>query len=106
MPAVMEDASRHQQQIKTHLHDKSPTDDMGNCSIVKFVCGLIVEIFLVGAYGLQQLQYVVGIQSAGLGGHAAGQVRVANVCYSLLKLNHKVNHKYILQWCIKHKVRF
>lgn len=60
---------------------------MVNCSIVKFVCGLIVEVFLVWADGLQQLQDVVWIQSAGLGGHAAGQVWVADVCYSLKSIN-------------------
>lgn len=59
MPAEMEAASRQLQQIKTHLHNKSPTDDMVNCSIVKLVFGLIVEVFLVWANGLQQLQYVV-----------------------------------------------
>lgn len=84
MPAKTEAASGQLQQIETHLHNKSPTDDMVNCSIVKFIFGLIVEVFLVWAYGLQQLQYVVRIQSAGLGGHAAGQVCVANVCYSLV----------------------
>lgn len=57
---------------------------MVNCSIVKFVCGLIVEVFFVWANGLQQLQHVVRIQSAGLGGHEAGQVCVANVRYSLV----------------------
>lgn len=60
---------------------------MVNCSIVKFVCGLIVEVFLVWADGLQQLQDIVWIQSAGLGGHAAGQVWVADVCYSLKSIN-------------------
>lgn len=56
---------------------------MVNCSVVELFCGLIVEIFLVGANGLQQLQYVVWVQSAGLGGQAAGQVCVANVRHSL-----------------------
>lgn len=81
-PAVMEAASR-QLKGKTHLHDKGPTDDMVDCSIIKIICGLIVEVFLVWADGLQQLQHVVWIQSAGLRGHAARQVCVANVCYSL-----------------------
>lgn len=57
---------------------------MVNCSIVKLFLRLVVEVFLVWADGLQQLQYVVWIQSAGLGGHAAGQVRVANVRYILI----------------------
>lgn len=83
MPTETEAASR-QLQRKTHLHNKSPTDDMIKCSIVKFFFGLIVEVFLVWANALQQLQYVVGIQSAGLGGHAAGQVCVANVRYTLV----------------------
>lgn len=68
---------------------------MVNCSIVKILFRLIVEVFLVWADGLQQLQYVVWIQSAGLGGHAAGQVRVANVCYILI-IKIKVYHQYIL----------
>ncbi len=84
MPTEVEAASRQLQQIETNLHNKSPTDDMAHCSIVKFVCGLIVEVFLVWANGLQQLQHIVRIQSAGLGGHAAGQVCVANVRYPLV----------------------
>lgn len=67
---------------------------MVNCSIVKFVCGLIVEVFLVWANGLKELQYVVWIQSAGLGRHAAGQVCVADVRYSL-DIKIKENKKFI-----------
>lgn len=44
---------------KLHLHNKSPTDDVVNCSIIKFFFGLIVEVFLVWTNGLQKLQYVV-----------------------------------------------
>lgn len=58
MLAGMEAASR-ELLIKTHLHNKSPTDDMVHCSVVKFICWLIMEVFLVWADGLQQLQYVV-----------------------------------------------
>lgn len=84
MQAAMEAAGRQLQQIQTHLHNESPTDHMVNCSVVKTVFGLVVEIFLVWADGLQQLQYVVGVQSAGLGRQAAGQVRVANVSHILV----------------------
>lgn len=55
----MEAASRQKGEKKTYLHNKSPPDDVVDCSIVKIVCGLEVEIFLVRANGLQQLQYVV-----------------------------------------------
>lgn len=49
----------HTKKIKLHLHNKSPTDDVVNCSIIKFFFGLIVEVFLVWTNGLQKLQYVV-----------------------------------------------
>lgn len=64
MPVGME-ADRRQlhekknKKKKLHLHNKSPTDDMVNCSIIKFFFGLIVEVFLVWTNGLQKLQYVV-----------------------------------------------
>lgn len=66
-----------------HLHHNRPTDDVVNCSIVKFIFGLVVEVFLAGADGLQQLQDVIGVQGAGLGGHTAGQVCKADVRHSL-----------------------
>lgn len=50
---------KKKQKKKLHLHNKSPTDDMVNCSIIKFFFGLIVEVFLVWTNGLQKLQYVV-----------------------------------------------
>lgn len=88
-PAETEAASRqvksHRKKKKEpHLHNKSPADDVIDCSVVELVLGLVVEVFLVGADGLQQLQHVVGIQGAGLGGQAAGQVGVADVCYALV----------------------
>ena len=42
-----------------------------------------MEVVLIRADGLEQLQHVVGVQGAGLGGHAAGQVGVSNVCDAL-----------------------
>lgn len=42
-----------------------------------------MKIVLVGADGLQELGDVVGVQSASLSGHAAGEVCVANMSDSL-----------------------
>ena len=56
---------------------------MGNCPVVKLISGLVMEVVLIRADGLEQLQHVVGVQGAGLGGHAAGQVGVSNVCDAL-----------------------
>lgn len=63
-------------------------------SIVELVFGLVVEVLLVWADGLQQLQDVVGVQRAGLRGHAAGQVCVADVGHSLLTTTHTHTHVY------------
>lgn len=61
MPVGMEADRRqsHEKKKQLHLHNKSPTDDVVNCSIIKFFFGLIVEVFLVWTNGLQKLQYVV-----------------------------------------------
>lgn len=60
MPVGMEADRRQSHEKKNlHLHNKSPTDDVVNCSIIKFFFGLIVEVFLVWTNGLQKLQYVV-----------------------------------------------
>ncbi len=47
--------------------------------VVELVAGLKVEELFIGADGLQQLDDVVGVERAGLRGHAAGQIRVADV---------------------------
>lgn len=68
---------------RRHLHHQSSSDDVVQRSVVKGLLGLVVEVLLVRADGLQQLQHVVGVQRAGLCGHAAGQVGVANVRHAL-----------------------
>lgn len=64
---------------------------MVDCSIVKFLAGLVVEVLLVWTDGFQQLQDIVGVQSAGLCGHAAGQVGVTYVSDSLVETENVIN---------------
>lgn len=74
---------KKKKELKAHLHYKSPPDDVVQGSVIKSIFGLVVEIVFVRTDGLQQLQYVVGVQSAGLCCHAARQVSVANVRHTL-----------------------
>lgn len=62
-----------------YLHHHSPSDDMAHCAKVKVILHFKVKVFFVRADGLQELGDVVGIQRAGLRGHSAGQVCVADV---------------------------
>lgn len=52
-------------------------------SIVKLILQSIVEVVLVRADGFQQLSNVVGVQCAGLCGHSAWQVCIADVSHTL-----------------------
>lgn len=67
----------------SYLHDDRSSDNVVHGPVVKHVLDVEVKVILVWADGPQQLCDVVGVQSAGLCGHAAGQVCVANMSHSL-----------------------
>lgn len=69
--------------LASYLHDNRSSDNMIHSSIVKTVLDIQVKVVLVGADCPHQLSDVVGVQSAGLCGQTAGQVRVANMGHSL-----------------------
>lgn len=69
----------------TDLHDHSASNHMFQCAIVKLVHRLEVEELFIRADGLQQLQNIVGVQSAGLTGHSARQVSVTNMGHTLMR---------------------
>lgn len=62
--------------------------------VVKLFLDIEVKVLLVRADGPHQLGDVVGVQGAGLCGQTAGQVCVANMCYSL-KIKNK--DSFVLQ---------
>lgn len=67
----------------THLHHHGSSDDVAHGAKVKVILHFEVEVVLVRADGLQELGDVVGVQGAGLRGHAAGQVCVTYVGHPL-----------------------
>lgn len=56
---------------------------MTHCTKVKVVFHFKIKVIFVRADGLQELGDVVGIEGAGLSGHSAGKVCVADVSNSL-----------------------
>lgn len=65
------------------MHDDRSSDNVIHGPVVKHVLDVEVKVLLVGADGPHQLCDVVGVQSAGLRGQTAGQIRVADVRHAL-----------------------
>ena len=66
-----------------YLHDDGAADDVVHGAVVKLLLHVEVEVVRAGADGADELGDVVGVQRAGLGGQAAGQVREAHVGHAL-----------------------
>lgn len=71
------------QERSTYLHHHSSPDDVTHGTKVKIILHFKIKVILVRADGLQEFGDVVGVQCAGLRGHAAGEVRVADMSNSL-----------------------
>lgn len=84
MPACLDARQRSEFIWVGHLHHHRASDHVIQRPVIELVAGLKVEELFVGADGLQQLDDVVGVESAGLCGHAAGQIRVADVRHALM----------------------
>jgi len=69
--------------LQLYLHDDGPPDHMVHGAVVKLLLDVEVEVIGSGADGSDQLGDVVGVQRAGLGGQAAGQVGEAHVGHAL-----------------------
>lgn len=65
------------------MHDHRSSDNVIHGPVIKDVLDVEVKVLLVGADGPHQLCDVVGVQSAGLRGQTAGQIRVADVRHAL-----------------------
>lgn len=65
------------------MHDDRSSDNVIHGPVIKRVLDVEVKVLLVGADGPHQLCDVVGVQSAGLRGQTAGQIRVADVRHAL-----------------------
>lgn len=72
-----------QEEKSTYLHHHSSPDDVTHGTKVKIILHFKMKVILVRADGLQEFGDVVGVQRTGLSGHAAGEVRVANMSNSL-----------------------
>lgn len=75
--------TRERTDLCTHLHHDSSSNDVAHCTKVKVIFHFKVKVIFVRADGLQELGDVVGVQGAGLRGHAAGEVCVAYVSDAL-----------------------
>lgn len=56
---------------------------MTHCTKVKIILHFKIKVIFVRADGLKEFGDVVGVQSAGLSGHPAGKVRIANMSNAL-----------------------
>ena len=66
-----------------YLHDDGAPDYVVHGAVVELLLHVEVEVVCAGADGADELGDVVGVQRAGLGGQAAGQVCEAHVGHAL-----------------------
>lgn len=67
----------------SYMHDNRSSNNVIHGPVIKHVLYVDVKVLLVGADGPHQLCDVVGVESAGLRGQTAGEVRKADVRHSL-----------------------